>query len=101
MNNTDDSGINYTFTEACEVCGAKPVIKGNGMCSVCNFGEADSMWEWLDEKWVGKERKLAQKYAMSILTDIELVDLDGKVDPIKAVLLHIDQHVLDKIEKLL
>ena len=32
---------------------------------------------------------------------IELVDLDGKVNPIKAMLLHIDQHVLNKIEELL
>ena len=101
MKDEQTNGVEYTFKEKCEVCGSKPVIKDSGMCAVCNFGEADSMWKWLDEEWVGEERKLAQKYVLNILADIELVDLDGKVNPIKAMLLHIDQHVLNKIEELL
>ena len=49
----------YTFKEACQ-CGNKPVLKVVGMCSVCTYGEAGSMWEWLQDFVVQKERKKAQ-----------------------------------------
>lgn len=90
----------YTFKEECD-CGNKPVLKELGMCSVCTFGEASSMWEWLDEKWTGKERKLAQQYVAETINEVKLVDRKGNVDPIVAMLLHIDEPVLDKMEALL
>lgn len=52
----------YTFRGTCDVCGGKPVLQDLGMCAVCTFGEADSMWEWLYERWEGKELVQAQKY---------------------------------------
>lgn len=91
----------FTFTEECEVCGAKPVYKDLGMCAVCTHGTASALWDWLDDDWKGKERKLAEKYVMETFAEIELLNKDGSVDPLKAALLHIDQHVLDRVEALL
>lgn len=90
----------YTFREECD-CGNKPVLKDLGMCSVCTFGEASSMWEWLDEKWSGKERKLAEQYILETLHETEAIDDDGNFDPIVAHLLHIDQHVVSQMERIM
>ena len=89
----------YTFKEACQ-CGNKPVLKVVGMCSVCTYGEAGSMWEWLQDFVVQKERKKAQDYVMETIVDVELITEEGEIDPLKAMLLHIDQQVLDEMEEL-
>lgn len=94
---------NYTFKEECD-CGVKPVLKDVGMCSVCTFGEADSMWEWLDDGVVKTERKAAQKYIdkeIQEMGDAGMFDKHGNFDPIAAALLHLNQHVLDRIEDLI
>lgn len=52
----------YTFKYECDVCEQKPVLKDTGLCAVCTFGEADALWDWLDERWEGKELKAAQRY---------------------------------------
>lgn len=91
----------YTFRQACDVCGQKPVLKDLGMCSTCTFGERSSMWEWLDDGVVQKEHKAAEKYVFDMFAEVDLMDRKGNVDPIKAMLLHIDQPVLDRIEKVL
>ena len=90
----------YTFKQECD-CGNRPVLKDLGMCSVCTFGEAGSMWEWLDDGVTKKERKLAEEYVLGVFDEVELADEKGNVDQMKARLLHIDQSVLDKVEALL
>lgn len=92
--------ISYTFKHECD-CGNRPVLKDLGMCSVCTFGEASSMWEWLDDGVVKKERKLAEKYVFEdvFLQFDDLFDENDEMNPIVAMLLHIDQDVLDKIEE--
>lgn len=95
-------GNDYTFRYSCDVCDSQPILETTGMCSVCTFGEASSMWEWLDEEWKGKEKKKAQKYVIKVLREAELLNLEtGEIDQLKAMLMHIDQKVLDKIEELL
>lgn len=91
----------YTFRYGCESCEERPTLKTTGLCAVCTFGTADALWDWLDEEWSGKERKLAEKYVLEMLAEVELMDEKGNVDPVKAMLLHVDQPVLDKIEALL
>lgn len=92
----------YTFKEACD-CGNKPILKDIGMCSVCTFGEASSMWEWLDDGVVKTERKQAERYVFEdiFLKFDNLFDDNDVMNPIAASLLHIDQNVLDKIENLI
>lgn len=91
----------YTFRQACDVCDQKPVLKNLGMCAVCTFGEADSMWEWLYDDVVKTEQKAAEKYILKVMTEVELLDKKGNVDPIKAMLLHIDQPTLNAMEKVM
>lgn len=94
----------YTFREKCD-CGNKPVLKDLGMCSVCTFGEASSMWDWLDDEVIKSkdERDLAKKYVFDDMFAQfdDLFDEDDKFNPLIAILLHIDQPVLDKLEALL
>lgn len=89
----------YTFKGECD-CGNKPILKDIGMCSVCTYGEADSMWEWLDD-FPKTERRLAEKYVFEdvFLQFEDLFNDEGMMNPIVAMLLHIDQNVLNKIEK--
>lgn len=60
----------YTFRYDCEVCGITPVLKDMGMCSVCTYGEADSVWEWVYQRWSGKELKPAQQYLRKMKSDL-------------------------------
>lgn len=95
------SKASYTFRYECDSCGTKPVLKSVGLCSVCCFGEADSMWEWLDDNVVNIERKAAQKFLdQQILEmgDAGMFDDKGNFDPLAAHLMHLNQHVLDRIE---
>lgn len=66
----------YTFKQECEVCGNKPVLKDLGMCSVCTFGEADSLWEWLYEHWEGKELYHAQQYLKQMQRELVEAGMD-------------------------
>ena len=63
----------YTFKEACQ-CGNKPVLKVVGMCSVCTYGEAGSMWEWLQDFVVQKERKKAQDYVIPLFVYVCVIN---------------------------
>lgn len=87
----------YTFKRRCD-CGNKPILKDVGMCSVCTFGEASSMWDWLDD-FPKSEKKLAEKYVLNLFRETELADDEGNINPIVSRLLHIDQDVLDQIEE--
>jgi len=91
----------YTFKQECSSCEQKPIIKQTGMCSTCTFGERSSMWEWLDTKLSFEERKLAVDCTMAMFNEVDLIEDDNSVNPIKAALLHIDQSVVDKVEKLI
>lgn len=91
----------YTFKHACDSCDQRPVIKGTGLCAVCTFGEADSMWEWLWDDVVKVERKQAKRFIIDFLQEVEIVDEKGNVDTFKAILLHLDDATLDKMEELL
>jgi len=91
----------YTFKSDCDSCGNNPVLKDFGLCSVCCYGEAASLWEWLDDPVVTVERKAAQKKLereIMEMSDAGVFDKRGNFDPIAAQLLHINQHVLDRIE---
>lgn len=92
----------YTFKYSCDTCDQKPVLKDTGMCSVCTFGEADSMWEWLDDNVVNVERKATQQFIDQQLVEMAKADMfntkTGEFDPIAASVMHLDQHVLDRIE---
>lgn len=52
----------YTFRHGCDSCDQKPILKNTGMCAVCTFGESDALWEWIFERWEGKELAAAQRY---------------------------------------
>lgn len=94
----------YTFRGRCDVCDQQPILKDTGMCAVCTFGEADSMWEWLDDGVVVKESTATQSRLDGILSELveaKIVRKNGTIDPIGAALMHIDQHVVDRIESLI
>lgn len=59
----------YTFLQSCECCDNKPVLKTTGMCGPCTYGEADSMWDWLEGEYKGKELKAAKKYVRGLLKE--------------------------------
>lgn len=59
----------YTFLQSCECCDNKPVLKTTGMCGPCTYGEVDSMWDWLDEKYTGEELVAAKRYVRSLLNE--------------------------------
>lgn len=104
MSKTKTRQADYTFKQACDVCDQRPILKDTGMCSTCTFGERGSMWEWLDDGVAKTERKLAERYVFEKIflpMGEELFDKHGDMNPIMAALLHIDQPVLDKIERLL
>lgn len=94
----------YTFKQSCDSCDTKPVLKSVGLCSVCCYGEAASLWEWLDDPVVKVELKAAQKkldQEILEMGDAGMFDDEGNFDPLAASLLHIDQHVLDRIEAII
>ena len=95
------SKANYTFKYDCDSCGNKPVLKDLSLCSVCCYGEAASLWEWLDDEVTNVERKAARKrldHEIKEMGDAGMFDEKGNFDPIAAQLLHLNQHVLDRIE---
>lgn len=61
---------NYTFRYECDVCEQKPVLGDTGMCAVCTFGEADALWEWLDQKWYGRDLREAQSYLKNMQREL-------------------------------
>lgn len=75
----------YTFKHACEICDSSPVLKATDLCAVCTFGEADSMWEWLNENWIGKELKLAKSYLKDIIKKMHAGNISFKNDIQKRV----------------
>jgi hypothetical protein len=60
----------YTFKYGCESCDQKPVLKDTGMCAVCTFGESDALWDWLGEKWSGRELRLAQQHLKAMQSEL-------------------------------
>lgn len=94
----------YTFKYDCDSCGNKPVLKDLGLCSVCCYGEAASLWEWLDDSVVKVEKKAAQEKLddeIMKMFEAKMIDKKGNFDPIAVRLLHIDQHVIDRIEAII
>lgn len=103
MKHKQDSA-SYTFRYACDVCDTRPVLKELGMCAVCTFGEADSMWEWLWDGVVKAEKQAAEQWLrlqFKEMRDAGLMDKKGNIDPISGMLMHLDQPTLDKIEEIL
>lgn len=90
----------YTFKERCSSCDGVPVYTGHGMCDVCCNGEADSTWEWI-ECINGDELDAAVDYIFKEVLVEPLVDKMGNIDPLAAAIMHINQGVLDEIEKLI
>lgn len=66
----------YTFRQPCDVCDQRPTLKTTGMCAVCTFGEADALWEWLDEHWEGKELYNAQQYLKQLQRELQAAGMD-------------------------
>lgn len=99
------SRADYTFKDGgCITCDQQPTLKDTGMCAVCTFGEADSMWEWLDDGVVLAEPHNAQDWLageFKTLRKAGMIDKKGNIDPMAAMLMHINQHVVDRIEAIL
>lgn len=94
----------YTFRYDCDSCGNTPVLKDVTLCSVCCFGEADSMWEWLDDGVITKELKASIEKIDDLLIEMDeakMLDKHGNIDPVAAMLMHIDRHVVDRIERVI
>lgn len=94
----------YTFKGKCDSCNQKPVLKDLGMCSVCTFGEASSLWEWLDDGVVTTEHDAARRFLDKQLFEWgkeNFIDNKGNFNPIAARVLHLNQHVLDRIESII
>jgi ribosomal protein L37E len=84
----------YTFREQCDVCGSQPVLKDTGMCAVCSFGESDSLWDWIYDRWEGKELKLAQNYLKGMQKELSAAGMSFAPDISRRVL-----HLLSLKEK--